>query len=502
VVGNDHHKATLVVTLTRPPSFGGKELALPETVQALEVRADLVGDMDPAWLRSCCRSQLLYTLRSQSEGGRSQDAQAQRRNRLLRAAQRYDLIDLEGDRDLHPDLLATIPPNQRLISWHGGATDFNGLSRKFQQLSTVQARFYKLVTTATQASDGFAPLALLKSLGRSDTIAFAAGPAGFWTRLVAPHLGAPILFAILDGPGPVNGEPTMARLITDFGVPSLGRVEGVYGIVGNPVSHSLSPRLHNAAYRALGHPALYLPFQVETFPDFWRTMVGSGELEALGMTLKGLTVTSPHKEAALDIAGASTHMVKRAGSTNIFIRTNSTWTADTTDPEGVLDILRERGIQVARRRAAVVGCGGSGRAVAAALDQAGADVTLVNRGRERGRLAVRLLGLPFVPLSEFTPEEDAIVVNATPVGRDDGKLPFEVDHLSDEAIVVDLVYGSRPTPLVQRSSARRLHVIDGREVLLTQVRRQFQLMTGRTMPRRLACEILGFSAERSTAASP
>jgi 3-dehydroquinate dehydratase/shikimate dehydrogenase len=198
------------------------------------------------------------------------------------------------------------------------------------------------------------------------------------------------------------------------------------------------------------------------------------------------------------MAGASTHMVKRAGSTNLFIRTNGIWTADTTDPEGVLVVLRERGVPVEGQRAAVVGCGGSGRAVAAALDHAGAEVTLVNRGLERGRLAVRLLGLPFVPLAEFTAEGYAIVVNATPVGRDDGQVPFDVKRLSSDAVVVDLVYGSKPTPLAERSLARGLRLIDGRDVLLTQVHRQFQLMTGRAMPRHLAREILGWDVAQTS----
>src|SRR5205085_1717944 len=124
----------------------------------------------------------------------------------------------------------------------------------------------------------------------------------------------------------------------------------------------------------------------------------------------------------------------------------------------------------------------AGRAVAAALSHAGARVTLVNRGQERGQLAVQLLGLPFVSLSKFTATGYAIVVNATPVGRDDGEQPFEIEELSADAVVVDLVYGSKPTPLVANTLERGRVVIDGREVLLTQVRRQFRLMTDKKMP--------------------
>jgi 3-dehydroquinate dehydratase / shikimate dehydrogenase len=104
-------RAVLVATLTTPPSAGGRELAtLPEAVQWLEVRADLVGDLPPDWLRSHFPGRLLYTLRSRVEGGAGTESRQERRARLLEAAPHYDLVDLEGERDLRPDLLQAIPP--------------------------------------------------------------------------------------------------------------------------------------------------------------------------------------------------------------------------------------------------------------------------------------------------------------------------------------------------------------------------------------------------------
>jgi 3-dehydroquinate dehydratase / shikimate dehydrogenase len=494
-------KATLVATLTMPPSLGGEELtALPPAVQCLEVRTDLLGDIDPDRLRRHFPGQLLYALRSRAEGGHFEGSSRQRRDRLLRAAQQYDLIDLEGERDLLPEFLAAIPAYKRLISWHGQSLDTEKLSARFEQLSTVRARLYKLVLTAAKVGDALIPLRLLRSLGRSDTLAYATGQMGSWSRLVAPHLGAPMVFGIVAEDRRIQGEPTIAQLIEDYRLPVLTPLNELYGIVGNPVSHSLSPRLYNAAFRALGYPALYLPFQAQSFADFWHEVVDGETLPSLGMPLRGLTVVSPHKEAALGVAGPKCPMVRRAGSTNILFRMNGTWAADTTDPEGVLLILRERGIPIRRKRAAVVGCGGAGRPVAAALDQAGAEVTLVNRGFERGQLAVSLLGLPFVPLSKFKVDGFSIVVHAAPVGRDDNRLPFAIERLNKDAVVVDLVYGSKPTPLVIGTRSLGRMAIEGREVLLTQVLRQFRLMTGRHMPRGLACQILGWKPEASASA--
>jgi 3-dehydroquinate dehydratase/shikimate dehydrogenase len=179
------------------------------------------------------------------------------------------------------------------------------------------------------------------------------------------------------------------------------------------------------------------------------------------------------------------------------VRRNGSWKADTTDPEVVFMARRERGVQTERRRAAVIGCGGAGRAIASALAESDAEVTLVNRGEERGHYAARLLDLPYTPLSGFSAEGYDIVVNATPVGRDDGEAPFEVETLRGVAVVIDLVYGARPTPLVVGAGARAGTAIDGREVLMTQVLRQFQKMTGEVMPASLVREKLGLEAAPS-----
>jgi 3-dehydroquinate dehydratase/shikimate dehydrogenase len=192
-------------------------------------------------------------------------------------------------------------------------------------------------------------------------------------------------------------------------------------------------------------------------------------------------------------------MVSKAGSSNVFVRCNGMWRAETTDPESISAIESAGPL-----RAAVIGCGGAGRAVAAALQQIGFDVTLVNRGLRRGAYATQLLGLPFVPLSEFRASGFNVIVNATPVGKDHDGLPHIVDSLADQTMVIDLAYGSQPTPLVSAVRARGGIAIDGYDVLLTQVRKQFWLMTGLEMPAGISRETVlaggdGNHASRDTA---
>lgn len=440
-------RASLIAKLSTPLSPDGRELrALEQWVDFVEVRPGLV---DPEWASQHFRGQLLY--------------------------------ELNIEDGLNETLLSRIPVEQRIVSWYGEASSPADLQARFVELAAVPARFYKLVNKARTIREEFLPLHLLKSLGRTDTIAYADGSLGFWTRLVALQLGAPAIFG-LASLGQNASEPTIAKLIEDYGLPEVQPIKELFAIIGSPIFHSLSPRLHNASYRAMSYPALFVPLLVDSFPDFWREFVQSKQLDVFGFPINGMTVASPHKEEAFLTAKNVSSMVQQTQAANILVRNNGWWSADTTDPDVVYAASNQQNVRVREKRAAVIGCGGAGRAIAAALAESGAGVTLINRGAERGERAASLLGLPYKPLLDFDAEGYDIVVNATPVGRDADEAPFKLERLNSNAVVIDLVYGARPTPLVDKTTARHQVAIDGRHVLITQVRKQFLLMTGQEMP--------------------
>ena len=485
----------VIATLDEPDAAGGGiHRGLPERVSWVQVRADRIGDIPPGWLREEFGGKLLYTLGSR-EGNRAGDGDGLDRSRRLIAAaeEGYDLIELDGERDIGSDVLEAIPPERRLISWRGETVSEPELVSRFRRLSWIAARSYLLVMDTRRAADGLAPLLFLRSTGRSDVTAYADGEMGLWSRVLATRLGAPQIFvgSVGGGQGPSDG-PVPARMIEDFGLPALPAVDRICGIAGVAATKSLSPGLHNAAYRALGYPGLFLPFRVDSFAEFWREFVESRALEQIGMPLQGLTVASPNKERAAALATIRSRAALRAASANLVFRRGASWVAATTDPTGVLANVGRRWIS--GRRAAVVGSGGSGRAIALALSQAGASVTLVNRCRERGEHASRLLGLSFTALSGFSVEGYDLVINATPVGSQGDSMPFAIDHLAPEAVLVDLVYAPGITALVAEARARGVRVVEGREVLLAQVERQFSRMTGLTPPVGLAADMLGLSA--------
>jgi 3-dehydroquinate dehydratase / shikimate dehydrogenase len=491
-------RASLIATLAEPPD-DGVLASLPPAVDWLELRADLCGEVPASWLRERFPGRLLYTLRSRGEGGGFEGSLARRRERLAAAAADFDRVDLEAERDLHDALLSAVPAEQRVLSWHGSGRDTPQLERQFQAMAQVPAALYKLVPFARESSEEVAALELLVDLGRRDVLCFAAGESGVWTRYLAPYLGARVLFGAATEKAGAPGQPTVTRICRDYPFPELPPIDALYGIVGYPVSHSLSPRLHNGAYRALGVPALYLPFGPASFADFWLEVVEGSLLPALA-PLCGLSITAPYKSAAAAVAGAVSPLAQSIDSANTLVLRDGVWEGESTDPQGVVAALRAAGIETRDRRAAVIGCGGAGRAAAAGLEHAGAATTLVNRTVEKGEQVAGALHLPFQALAEFDPARWDIVVNATSLGHQVGDaLPFDPRDLAPGATVLDLVYGEQRTALLDRAAALGLAAVDGREVLLFQAVDQFRLMTGRELPVDLARELLGLPAPRRAA---
>ena len=276
---------SLIATLFDPPSPDGAELtALPDSVDWLEVRADRTGEIDPQWLRDRFRGRLLYSF--STEGGSA----LSRSERLKTAAEFYDRVELEIDTDVSEELLRAVPVEKRLLSWRGRVDDLSQLNDRFMQLSSVPAAAYKIVTNAETIAEEFLPLSLLKSLNRTDTIAFSKGPLGFWNRLIALQLGSPAIFGRVGADSPAEMEPSIAKLIADYGLPEVVPAKELFAIIGNPIFHSLSPRLHNASYRALNHAALFVPLRVHSFAEFWREFVSSKRLDQFGMPINGMTV--------------------------------------------------------------------------------------------------------------------------------------------------------------------------------------------------------------------
>jgi 3-dehydroquinate dehydratase/shikimate dehydrogenase len=479
-------RAAVVVVLSTPPAPDGAELrAVAARADSLEVRADLVGDLDVRWLRQHFSGTLVYTLRSLEEGGQFSGDRADRHARLATAAREYDQVDLEWATDLTAELLAAVPAGRRRLSRHVGrlgAAGVTELTAVLDRMTATPAALYVLSIDTDTAEDAVAVLSLLAAARRSDLTAYATGLAGLFTRVLAPRLGAPVVFAEL-GTATQAGLPTLVELQTDYGFPDLAPVHCLYGIVSPSLRPGAWTRLHNRAYRMLGLPAIFLPFATQDLRRFWRTLIPA--LDAVNLPLRGMTVCTPFKEPVLDLVERTTAAATHCGAGNIVWREGHEWVADATDV-CVVSALAAMGVELGGRRAAVVGCGAAGRNIASALIQRGAEVVLVNRDQDRGRFAAQLLGLPFVPLAEFSLAGFALLVHATPVTD---RALVSLAGLPSDAAVLEMVPAHTTSPLIAEARARGLLTVDGWQVLAIEGALQFQLMTGLAMPPSAALDL-------------
>src|SRR5579884_1371000 len=246
----------------------------------------------------------------------------------------------------------------------------------------------------------------------------------------------------------------------------------LFGVLGDPVDHSLSPAMHNAAFAAAGLPHLYLRYRVGV------RALPAALAEARRLGMGGLNLTVPLKEAALPLLDALTPEAARIGAVNTIVARGRRLVGDNTDARGFLRALRGR-VRLRGARAVVIGAGGAARAVGAALVAGGARAVVVaNRTVARGEaLAARLAALG-CPEARAAP----LVVNTTSAGLAGGGLGLRPTTSPPGCLFVDLVYGTRPTPFLAAAARAGRPIADGTRMLLHQGALAFEAWTGRRAP--------------------
>ncbi len=249
----------------------------------------------------------------------------------------------------------------------------------------------------------------------------------------------------------------------------------LYGIFGHPVRHSLSPAMHNAAFRHYGMNAVYLAFDVT---DLEKAV---GGVRALG--IKGLSVTIPHKEAIIPLLDAIDPVAERIGAVNTVVNRDGTLLGYNTDWVGAVKALEEA-TPLMGKRVVVLGAGGSARAVCMGLKEAGAGIHIANRTVEKARDLAALCSASWSGLDELDGIQAYILVNTTSVGmrpHEEG-IPIDPQLLNRYSVVMDLVYSPLETRLLREARDRGAIVINGLRMLLLQALAQFELWTGRLAP--------------------
>ncbi len=274
-------------------------------------------------------------------------------------------------------------------------------------------------------------------------------------------------------------QPTVAS-VSAATPPSPRGTTAVFGVIGDPVRHSLSPVLHNAAFAASGVDAVYVAFAVADGR-------GADALAAMRtMAIAGLSVTMPHKTAVARAADEASDDVIALDAANTVVRASGgRLRVESTDGPGCVDALRAVGVDPAGKRCLVIGAGGAGRSVVLSLARSGASkVVVVNRDDARAAAAVRLAGGVGVRGTIDAVSDVDVIINATPQGMGalHDALPLDAARLSAGQVVNDLVYHPRDTALLLAARERGATTVDGLGMLLHQAARQFTLWTSEAAP--------------------
>ncbi|MEA1956980.1 MAG: shikimate dehydrogenase [Euryarchaeota archaeon] len=259
-------------------------------------------------------------------------------------------------------------------------------------------------------------------------------------------------------------------------------MEKIYGIIGDPVAHSLSPVMHNAAFEKLGMDAIYLAFRVS--PE----EVGDAIRGAKSLGISGLNVTIPLKEKALFFVDAE-EVAKRIGAINTIDFSSGTPVGYNTDGIGSLRVLKETVGQIKGKKVLILGAGGAAKAISFYLDVEGARVTIANRTRERAaRLASNLHNADFSGLGvelEKRIEASDILINATSVGmhpNEDVTL-VSADMMHPDLVVFDIVYNPMETKLLKEAKRAGVKkIVDGVKMLVYQGAASFKIWTKKEPP--------------------
>jgi 3-dehydroquinate dehydratase/shikimate dehydrogenase len=501
----------LIVPLTdRSPAAMRRsmEAAAAAGADAVEARLDFLEKADAGALRTLLNHPprpVIATCRRRAEGGQCDWSDEQRASLLAQAVRLgarwvdFELASLGAAGELL-SALGQARQAELIVSCHDFEHRPKDLAGLLARLEESPGQINKIAFAAAGPEDAWAAFDVLRG-SRKPALALAMGEAGLASRLLARKFGAFGTFAALSGQAAsAPGQPTIAELRGLYRWDSISLATAVYGVIGCPVGHSMSPAVHNAAFGADGLDAVYVPLRVQSGAEAF-TRCLDGIVERPWMEVRGLSVTIPHKENALARVGAANvdELSRAIGAINTIVITGdgagplAGWN---TDYAAAMDALAAslggRRESLRGRRVAVLGAGGAARAIVAALAHYGADTTLYNRTQSRAEQLAREFdrgaagAVRAGDLAELGSLQAEILINCTPVGMhphvDASPLPADA-ALARGTVVFDTIYNPIRTQLLRQADAAGCRTITGVDMFVNQAAAQYELWIHRPAPR-------------------
>jgi 3-dehydroquinate dehydratase / shikimate dehydrogenase len=376
-----------------------------------------------------------------------------------------------------------------ILSSHNFQSKPTNIGKLFRTISsTCPGTIPKIVYKANHINDCFDAFDLLHQTS-GERIIFCMGKAGFISRIIAKKLGCFVTFACLDNKNETApGQPTIEQLKQLYRFDQINADTELFGVIADPVEHSLSPAIHNACFSAMKMNRLYLPLLVEgqqqQFDSFLRNIILRKWLH-----FRGMSVTIPHKQNALNFARQNQHFIEplaeKIGAVNtLVIRQDGKIKAYNTDYNGALDAIID-GMKIDKADikdmpVAIIGSGGVARAIIAGLSNSGAKIRIYNRTVEKARNLAQQFNCEFAPLDDLPKMDARLLVNCTSVGMSPNIEATAVpkDYINSSMAVFDTIYNPPETLLLKEARQMNATCISGILMFVNQAMAQFRHFTG------------------------
>jgi len=465
----------------------------------IELRLDTLENLDQVseikTAANTARLPWIATCRTTSEGGHFAGPDESRLEILLKMDAPFADWELKS---FNGSSAARLQENSELIL---SSHDFSGrpdrLNNLLLEMDESGCDVRKVVWAARSIRDNAEAFEILRDSSKP-TVALCMGEAGIISRILARKFGAFLTFASLDqASATAPGQVSIADMKRLYRWDKIRKQTKVYGVVANPVGHSMSPAIHNAAFYATDYDGIYVPLLVnpgyESFKAFMETFVPFD-----GLDLSGLSVTLPHKENALrylqEIGGTIEELAARIGAVNTIAIDRSSakpkLSGFNTDYSAILkSVTIAMGCELADLKGvpvAILGAGGTGRTATAAMAHYGANVTVFNRTQSKAAELATEFGVAAESWEKLGESNCRVYINATSVGMHPrvDETPFG-DHpprLTRDSVVFDTIYNPMKTRLIREAEAAGAKTIGGVEMFVQQAGVQFRLWTEQEAP--------------------
>jgi 3-dehydroquinate dehydratase/shikimate dehydrogenase len=401
----------------------------------------------------------------------------------------FDWIDLETD---VAEEIRRFRNVKRIISYHNLSEVPDDIEQIHERMCQQDADVVKLAVTAQHPVDNLRVLKLVKKASKP-TVAFCMGDLGIPSRILGAKFGSPFTYAAFNKErGIAPGILSYDELKRIYHYGRINKETKVFGVLGDPVAHSLSPLIHNTAFERLGINGIYLPFRVPrgVLEDFLKHFDR--------LPVHGYSVTIPHKEAVSNLAREKDEAVQLIHAANTLVRGQEGFIAYNTDFQAVRDSLRAHlsvdGLPATldSRTVLILGAGGVARAVAYALQRAGAGVAIANRTYDRAVKLAEEVGCRAVDWAARHNVVCDTLINCTSVGMHPNvdESPIHPSFLKPGLVVMDIVYTPETTLLVKEARSRGCRVLTGVDMFVRQAALQFELFTGQQAPLELMRQVV------------